>query len=70
MNVGGIVCLDDHITAVIANPDHKLVDHKTRRHFVVFVEDLQYAVMRGFISFADAAGRSRQEMTYFMNSLL
>jgi hypothetical protein len=51
MNVGGIVCLDDHIAAVITNPDHKLVDRETRGHFVVFVEDLQYALMRGFLVF-------------------
>ena len=51
MNVIGIVCLDDHIAAVITNPDHKLVDRETRGHFGGFVEDLQYALMRGFIVF-------------------
>jgi hypothetical protein len=70
MNVRRLVRLRDDVPAIIAHPDHKLMHLETRRHFEIFVEYLQTAFMRGFVVFADAAGRSRQEITYFMIGLL
>ena len=36
MNVCWLVCLDDHVAAIFPDPDHKLMDRKTRRHPPVF----------------------------------
>jgi len=49
MNVCWIVSLNDHVAAVVADPDHELMHHKTRGHFPVFVEYLQYPFLRGFV---------------------
>jgi len=69
MNVGRLVCIHDHAAAVIASSNHKVVNRKTLG-FLPVLENLQHAVMRGFIICADAAGHSHQEITYFMMRLL
>ena len=38
MNVGWLVCLDDHVAAKVADPDHELMDRKTLGHPPIFVE--------------------------------
>ena len=51
MNVCWTVRLDDHVAAVVADPDHELMHRKTRGHFPIFVEYPQDAFLRGFVVF-------------------
>jgi hypothetical protein len=57
MNVQWLVRLDDHVAAVVADPDHKLVNGEARWHLPVF-EDLQYAFMCGLVF----SGRRRRTL--------
>jgi len=69
MNVR-VVCLHHYVAAVIANANHKPVDRKTRGIFHLSENISRTRSGAASYSLEDAAGRSRQEMTYFIIALL